>query len=203
MFIQVMQGKVTDEEGLNRCLDKWVNELQPEAIGFLGTTQGLCDDGTFIALARFESAEAAKRNSQRPEQGAWWAEAQRCFEGGKIEVMDCPEATSWMGGGSDEAKFVQVIEGHTTNASRMREIMNEAEPQLRELRPEILGGTLGTYGKDGFVEAVYFSSESEARSHEKMHRPAELQSLFEEESRLRADVSYYDMHKPMLVTAKR
>ncbi|WP_072690559.1 hypothetical protein [Rhodococcus marinonascens] len=202
MFIQVMQGKVSDEEGLRRCLDQWVEELQPTAIGFLGATQGVCDDGTYIALARFESAEAARRNSERPEQGAWWAEAQKCFEGG-ISAMDCPEAMSWMGGGSDEAKFVQVLEGHTTDASRMRDILDEAEPHLRELRPEILGGTLCTYGEDKFVEAVYFSSESEARSHEKMENPAGLQSLFEEENRLMGDVSYYDMHAPMLVSAGR
>ena len=37
---------------------------------------GMCDDGTFVALARFESAEAARRNSDRPEQGEWWAECE-------------------------------------------------------------------------------------------------------------------------------
>ncbi|AOW91655.1 hypothetical protein BFN03_00385 [Rhodococcus sp. WMMA185] len=202
MFIQVLQGKVSDKEGLNRCLDQWLEELEPTAIGFLGTTQGVCDDGTFIALARFESEEAARRNSERPEQGAWWAAAQKCFDGG-ISVMNCPDATSWMGGGSDEAGFVQVMKGHTTDANRLAELLDEAEPQRRQMRPEILGGTLGAYGEDGFVEAVYFKSESEARLHEKMAVPDDLRSLFEEESRLVDDVSYYDMREPMLVTAKR
>ncbi len=68
MFIQVIQGKVSDEAGLRRCMDRWTEDVRPGATGFLGCTQGLCDDGTFIALARFESAEAARRNSERPEQ---------------------------------------------------------------------------------------------------------------------------------------
>ena len=29
-------------------------------------------DGRMVALVRFDSEEAARRNSDRPEQGAWW-----------------------------------------------------------------------------------------------------------------------------------
>ncbi|AII08878.1 hypothetical protein C8E05_5391 [Rhodococcus wratislaviensis] len=202
MFIQVIQGKVSDEAGLRRCMDRWTEDVRPGATGFLGCTQGLCDDGTFIALARFESADAARRNSERPEQGAWWAETERCFDGA-VSFMDCPDVMEWMGGGSDDATFVQVMEGHTTDASRMRELLEQAEPQLHQLRPEILGGTLCTYGDGGYVEAVYFTSEAEARSHEKLEVPDDLRSLFEEEGRLTDDVTYYDMHSPMLVAAGR
>ena len=79
MYIQLIQGKVADEERLRRRLDQWESELMPGAVGYLGTTAGFCDDGTFVALARFESAEAARRNSQRPEQSAWWADTATCF----------------------------------------------------------------------------------------------------------------------------
>jgi hypothetical protein len=36
MFIQVMQAKVADEAGLRRYKDRWPEELQPGAIGYLG-----------------------------------------------------------------------------------------------------------------------------------------------------------------------
>jgi hypothetical protein len=81
MFIQVIQGKVADAAGLHAAMDRWVQKLQPGATGFLGCTAGITDDGTFIAAVRFESAEAARRNSDRPEQGAWWAETAICFDG--------------------------------------------------------------------------------------------------------------------------
>src|SRR6476619_2774313 len=158
MFIQVVQGKVSDEEGLRRCMDWWAEALQPGATGFLGSTRGMSEDGTFIVVARFESEAAARRNSERPEQSAWWAETERCFDG-PVSFMDCPEVTEWMGGGSDDATFVQVMEGHTTDAHRMRELLDESADRVHELRPEILGGTLCTYGDGGYVEAVYFTSE--------------------------------------------
>ncbi|MBX7435568.1 hypothetical protein JDV09_26270, partial [Mycobacterium sp. Y57] len=137
MFIQLIQGMVSDPDGLQRCMDRWDEELKPGATGYLGTTAGTCDDGTFIALARFESQEAARRNSERPEQGAWWAEMEECFDG-PVTVMDCPNVTQWMGGGSDDAGFVQIMEGHTSNAGRMREILDASADRVHEARPEIM-----------------------------------------------------------------
>lgn len=202
MFMQVLHGKVSDEAGLHRCVDRWMAELRPGATGYLGTTAGMCDDGTYIALVRFESEDAARRNSERPEQGAWWAEMERCFEG-PVTFMDCPEVMQWLRGGSDEAGFVQIMEGRTTDAPRMRDLMTQATDRLHELRPEIIGGTFATHGEDGYVEAVYFTSEAEAREHEKMKVPNDLRALFEEENRLMGDVTYYDLHKPELASATR
>lgn len=198
MFIQVIQGRVADEPGLRLCLDRWNEELAPGATGYLGSTSGTCSDGTFICLARFESREAAARNSARPEQGAWWAETERCFDG-PVTFMDCAEVTEWMGGGSDEAGFVQVMEGHTGDAHRMVDLMEQVGDRVHDLRPEIIGGTLCSDGKDGYVEAVYFTSESEARLHENMEIPDDLRSLFEEETELMGEVSYFDMREPMQI----
>ena len=78
MFVQVIQGKVSDERQLRRCMDRWAEELQPGATGYLGSTSGIREDGTFILLVRFESHEAAVRNSERLEQGAWWAAVAVC-----------------------------------------------------------------------------------------------------------------------------
>ena len=42
MFIQVIQGKVADEAGLQRQMDRWNEELMPGAVerGYLGSTSG-------------------------------------------------------------------------------------------------------------------------------------------------------------------
>ena len=134
MFIQVIQGKVTDAEGLQAAMDRWGRDLQPGATGWLGTTGGITDDGTFVATVRFDSEEAARRNSERPEQGAWWAATEKCFDG-PVTFFDCPQVDVWMNGGSDDAGFVQVVEGHTSDADRMREVMRRYADEMHAIRP--------------------------------------------------------------------
>lgn len=201
MFIQVIQGKVSDEAGLKKCMDRWMQELQPGAIGYLGTTAGMSDDGTYLALARFESEDAAHKNSARPEQGAWWAETAKCFAG-EVTFMNCTDVTPWLGGGADHAGFVQIMEGHAHDRDRMRDLLMEAGDRIHDLRPEIIGGTFATYGDDGYIEAVYFTSEAEAREHETLEIPDDLRALFEEEHALAGEISYYDLHEPMVVSAR-
>lgn len=202
MFIQVIQGKVSDERRLRQCMDRWAEELQPGATGYLGSTSGIREDGTFIILVRFESHEAALRNSERPEQGAWWAETEQCFDG-PVSFMDCPDSMEWLGGGSDEAGFVQIMEGHTTDSNRLRELLTQSGDRLHSVRPEIIGGMFASTHDGDYVEAVYFTNEAEARDHEKVTVPDDLRSLFEEGGRLMGEIDYFDLHEPMLVSAQR
>lgn len=81
MFVQVIRGRVTDPEQVQAALDRWSGQLAAGAESWLGSTAGVTGDGRFVALARFESAEAARRNSDRPEQGQWWAETSGLFTG--------------------------------------------------------------------------------------------------------------------------
>src|SRR5205823_7307827 len=81
MFVQVIQGQISDREQLQAALNSWHQELASSAIGWLGYTAGVTDDDTGITLARFESEEGTRRNSDRPEQGAWWSETQKLFAG--------------------------------------------------------------------------------------------------------------------------
>src|SRR5919198_6335605 len=81
MFVQIIQGQVTDAEQVHAACDRWARELAPDAIGWLGETAGVTEDGRFIGFARFESEEAARRNSDRPEQDRWWAETSKLFTG--------------------------------------------------------------------------------------------------------------------------
>ena len=102
MFIQVLQGKVADADLVRRMDERWLEELKPGAKGYLGYTGGVTPDGRYIGLARFESAEAAQANSDRPEQTAWWNEAVKGFDG-EPTVHDCTEVDTPFGGGSNGA----------------------------------------------------------------------------------------------------
>ena len=59
MFVQVIQGRTGKPEEIHAALERWRTELAPGAAGWLGSTGGVTDDGRLIALARFESADAA------------------------------------------------------------------------------------------------------------------------------------------------
>jgi len=96
MFIQVIHGRVADADELHDSLDQWVRELGPGADGWLGSTGGVTDDGRFILVARFTSAETARRNSDRPEQHQWWMETSKLFEGG-VTFHDFMKSTSGVG----------------------------------------------------------------------------------------------------------
>jgi hypothetical protein len=199
MFIQVIQGKVGDEAGLRRNMDRWRQELMPGARGYLGTTAGATDDGTFVALARFESEAAARANSDRPEQGAWWAETEKCFAG-EVQFLDCDDVQQWLAGGSDEAGFVQIMEGHSEDVARMHEVMNSHPEALHQARPEILGGLMMDAGEGRYVEAFYFTSAEAARAGEKVEVPDEFRAEMEEGMSLMGEVTYLDLHNPILVS---
>jgi hypothetical protein len=152
------------------------------------------------ATVRFDSAEVARRNSERPEQGAWWAETEKCFDG-PVTFFDCPQVDVWMQGGSDDAGFVQVMEGHTADADRMRELMQRYTDEMHKLRPEIIGATIALHGDGAFVETVYFTSEAEARQRESMPPPGEMGQAMQGE--LMDNITFLDLHQPWLVSPAR
>ena len=197
MFIQVIRGKVGDADGLRAAVERWRDEIAPQVSGWLGSTGGATADGTAIAVVRFESAQAARRNSERPEQQQWWAEASRYFVGDVI-FHDCEQVLQFLDGGSDEAGFVQIIEGRTTDVDRMRQLMEQSSNALRALRPDVLGGTVALHGDGGFTQTVYFTSEAAARDGERKEPPPELKAMDEQVSALLSEATYYDLTRPWL-----
>ncbi|HEY5474967.1 MAG TPA: hypothetical protein VIK32_17500, partial [Candidatus Limnocylindrales bacterium] len=141
MFIQIIQGSCRDSDALRRQIDLWRRELGPKAEGWLGGTYGVTDDNTFVGMVRFDSKEAAARNSTRPEQSAWWAETEKCLDG-EVTFHDCDDAMMFLDGGADDAGFVQVIEGRLTDPERFRRLAELPMDLLHETRPEIIGGVM-------------------------------------------------------------
>ena len=193
MFIQVIQGTVTDPEALKRSLARWQSEIKPGAKGFLGSTGGVTADGRGITIVRFESEEAAQANSNRPEQGAWWGEASKAF-GDDVTFHDCREVDTAFGGGTDKAGFVQVIQGHTSNQAELRRVGLESEDAMRALRPDVLGMVIGWHGDGGFTQVVYFTSQEAARAGEAGMQDSEL--MKEYSSLMDGEMAFFDLPEP-------
>lgn len=198
MFVQVLQGNVADPDRLRQCFDDWEQTLAPGAAGWLGSTTGVTDDGRFVALARFESEDAARRNSDRPEQGEWWKQLTDAASG-DVTVRDCPDVLLMGNGGDDAAGFVQVMQGRVRDVDRMREIDEEFQRRAPDYRPDVLGGVVALHGDGGYTTAIYFTSEADARSGEAQEPPPELEALMQEERALHeGEVTFLDLREPWL-----
>ena len=151
-------------------------------------------------VARFASAAAAQRNSERPEQGEWWGEMAKLFVG-EPRFADYDDVILVRGGGSDEAGFVQVMVGRTTDPGRERQLTQQFADVGADFRPDILGGVVAIQDDGAFAQVFYFTSEQEAREGEKLEPPAELRDAFEEESQLTSEIRFLDLTEPWLHTA--
>jgi len=164
VFVQVLEGKVRDGDGLRAQLEAWRSDLQAGADGWLGTTAGMTADGRFIAVVRFESQEAAQANSSRAEQAEWWKATEATFDGA-VTFTDCPDVDIIGTGGSDDAGFVQVIFG-SADRSAILPVADELAATLRRTRPDVIGALAAWPGDGTFIQTVYFTSESDARAAE-------------------------------------
>jgi hypothetical protein len=165
MFVQVIQGKAKDPAGLKKQWERWDQEIKPQSSGYLGGTAGVTADGEFIALARFENEAAAKANSDSAEQTKWWEETAQYIDSPMFH--DCNMVSLSNGGGSDEAGFVQVMQGKTTDIEKARELDAGMEGRMKEMRPDVLGSVTAGHENGRYTTAIYFRSEAEARAKEK------------------------------------
>ena len=189
MFVQVIEGKAKDAAAAMERGAAWETEVGPKAVGFLGSTAGVAEDGTFIVAARFDSKEAAQKNSDLPEQTAWWEQMSPHLE--DVKFYDCEDVDVWGGGGSNDAGFVQVIQGYANDKDKLREVgrqMDESDDTPD--RPDVIGGFVAWGPDDGFSQFIYFTSEAEAREGEKKSGPPpEFESLMR-------DVRFIDLKEP-------
>ena len=198
MFVQVIQGRTSDSGRIRAQLDKWVEEVAPGAVGWLGSTSGVTEDGRVIALARFESEEAAQQNSDRPEQTAWWEETAALFSdepvfhnSSSVEV-DTP-------GDPSQAGFVQVMQGRSSDPDRARELMASDPTDWATFRPEILGTVSVAHDGDAWTMAIYFTSEAAAREGEQKEPPPEMQQMMREMDALTiGEPEFFDLKDPWL-----
>jgi len=196
MFVQVISGKVKDADLMARQSERWISEIKPGVKGYLGSTTGVTPDGRSITLARFESAEAAAANSGNPQQTAWWNETSKAYDG-EPTFIDCTDVDTMFGGGSNDAGFVQVIQGRAKDEAAMRSEIGAMESELRSHRPDILGMTIAWHGDGGgFTQAVYFRSEAETRKMETATENDEMREQYM--SMFAGPPTFFDLRTPML-----
>ncbi len=200
MFVQVIEAKTSNPEGVRQQFDKWVAELQPGAKGYAGTTAGVAADGRVVAFARFESEAAARANSDRPEQGAWWADTEKLFDG-PAQFSESSDVTTFLAGGSDDAGFVQVMKVAGVDRAKVERGDAQFAPLAPELRPDLIGGLRVWTGPDSMIEANYFTNEAEAREGENMTPPPEVAEGFAEYMAMLSKAEFTDFSNPYLHSA--
>jgi hypothetical protein len=195
MFVQVIKGRTGDIEGWLARGRLWNEELRPGAAGFLGSTAGAASDGTVFVIARFADEAAATANSDRPEQGSWWEETARLFDGDP-SFRNSSDVSQLFGGGSDTATFVQIMEGTVADRAKAEAFETpELEAQLRAARPDLLGSIRVWFDGGSFVEAAYFTSEADARKGE---TSADFAGPQEDYMALFGDMTFTDLREPIL-----
>jgi hypothetical protein len=195
MFVQVIKGRTNDAAALRARGDGWRDEVRPGATGYLGGTFGIAEDGTFLILARFADEAAAKANSDRPEQSAWWEGTAPLIDG-EATFRESSDVATMLDGGSDQAGFVQVMEGQVADRAKAEAFETpEMEAQLHAARPDLLGSVRVWFPDDSFVEAAYFTSEDDARKGE---ASADFAGPQEEYMALFGDMTFLDLRDPQL-----
>jgi hypothetical protein len=178
-------------------MERWEQELKPGAVGYLGSTGGVTADGDFIALVRFEDEQSAQANGDRAEQGAWWEETSQYVDDPMFHNCTLVDLAS--DGGSDEAGFVQVIQGKVTDVDKARALDEAMQSQMKEMRPDVIGGITAWHPQNGrFTSAIYFTSEADARAKEKeMSSSPEFEAYMKESQSLSDGApEYLDITEP-------
>jgi hypothetical protein len=203
MFVQVIQGRTSDADGLRAATDRWERELAPGAEGWLGSTSGVTEDGRAIAVVRFESEEAARRNSERPEQDRWWKETEKLFDGGAT-FRDSSDVVVDVQGDPDRAGFVQVMHGRTSDPQRARQLMTQDPDTWAAFRPDVVGSVDVLHEDGTYTMVLYFTSEAEAREGERKEAPPEIRAIMEEMNKLTVgEPEFFDLKQPVMRSATR
>lgn len=196
MFVQVIEGKCNDADTLHDRLETWQRDLMPGAVGYLGSTAGVTSSGDCIIVARFENEDTARRNSERPEQSAWWEQTERCFTG-PVTFHDTSDVQVMRECESDDAHFVQVMEGHVADVNRAHELEDRTAPLLTQHRPDLMG-SYTAYDGDEFITVAYFTDEASAREGEKQQPP---EGFMQEMAEVMPVERYLDLRDPWVASA--
>lgn len=196
MFIQVIRSRTARRDEVKELMNEWA-ATTPDSPGWLGGTFGFTDEGDFLGVVRFENRELAMANSDDPQTSAF-AERLAALMDGPVEFQDCDDVTVFLAGGSDDAGFVQVIRGRLSDREAVKAAFDVADDRLKELRPEIIGGTLAIDDEGGFTQTVAFTDEASAREGEKLEMPEEFSGVLDE---VFADASFFDLRDVFFASA--
>jgi hypothetical protein len=200
MFVQIIQAKVKDADGVRNAMEAWTSEVGPKAQGWLGTTAGITSDGQLVAVARFESEEIAMKNSDSPEQSKWWENFSQNLDG-EASFFNSSGVSLSGTGGSDSAGFVQVMHGKVNDIEKAKEMDARMEQDMPDKRPDVIG-SLTAYQEDGtFYSVIYFTSLEEARQGEKEMTENPPAGMEEWSQLMQGEMKFHDLEEPILASS--
>lgn len=199
MFIQVIQGRATNPSGIRKELNRWQRQLATDADGWLGATAGVTEDGWSVVVMQFDSEHQARRNSNRPEQHAWWREASRHL--GEVAFHDASKVRLFGNGRSDLAGYVQVIQGHIDDLERMASLGGDQQEVLVREAPHLLGVTVAEHADrpGDFTQILYFTSEQDVRRFEREPLTNADEQTQEERRGLMTNLRSFELHEPQML----
>jgi hypothetical protein len=198
VFVQVIEGRSTDEAALRQLLQRWDTDVKPGATGFLGATAGVSPDGITILFVRFLDEPAAVWNRERPEHTSWWQELTELFDEPPT-VHESSDIAVLLAGGSDDAGFVQVVRASAPDRAKVEALMTpERIAEVRRSRPDLIGSIRVWLADGSFVEAAYFTRESAARHAEESDDYEDAEAPFVEAY---GPMTFLDLPAPILQSA--
>jgi hypothetical protein len=115
---------------------------------------------------------------------------------GPVTFHDCRDVTMLLGGGSDDAGFVQIVQGRISDRERAHTFAEQSSDLLALHRPDIIGATIAIDEDGYFTETVAFTTEEAAREGERKELPDEAARMLSEGMAALTDVHYLDLHHP-------
>ena len=114
-----------------------------------------------------------------------------------VSFHDCDEVVTMLGGGSDDAGFVQVMLGRIKDRGKFDALnakTDEMEKAFSAFRPDVLGETLAIHNDgSGYTDIVYFTSEADTRAGEKKDATPEVQALMADMDAAAEVTEYLDL----------
>jgi hypothetical protein len=182
-------------------MERWVRDLSPGAVGWVGIAAGVTHDGEFIAVLKFDSEEAARANSDRREQDRWWADICAVLDG-EVTIRNGMRTEIFLAGDLGQADFVQVVQGRVSDLDRARERMHALQEALKVHLPALLGSVTVELDAGQFTRVLYFSTEDEARTGE-LEMPPEIRARDQEARQLIVGpLKFLDLREPWLYAAR-
>jgi hypothetical protein len=196
MFVQVIEGTTSNPEAMIAAGEEWQRSIRPGAVGYLGVTAGVAEDGKTFTLARFQDEASARANSERPEQGEWYEKHLTSAFDSPPTFTESSDVEELMGGGSNDAGFVQVMKSSGVDRAEVQRLDQVFEQHLGQ-RPDIIGGIRVWTGTDSCIEVMYFTSEAEARKGEAAEMSEELQKAMADFEGM-GSTEFIDLKDPQL-----
>ncbi len=85
-----------------------------------------------------------------------------------------------------------------TDPQRIRALLDADFSSLKAFRPDIIGSLIASNPDNTYTEAVYFTSETEARDGERKEMPPDIEAQYDEQMSLIQDIKFYDLRNPWL-----